>query len=201
VRIDFCTFIQYPSQHVLLTFSTQVSPIVPFGMYRENSDRNTTTINHYSYIIQSLINQNFNPDISVGKLMFCIIELRRNKCRLTFSIQAPPCSSPSPHTKYSSWHTFRIWSFKPINIAAHDTRSPSLSSNIKLLHWDESVSATLHTQCALLAAMKLDILMVVTMEITLFCDVKPCSLVHWWQCFGRTCCHLLLQGLQGRRWR
>jgi hypothetical protein len=53
-----CTFIYYSSEHEL-TFSTQVSPIVPFGMYRENSERNTATINNYSDITQSLINQEF----------------------------------------------------------------------------------------------------------------------------------------------
>lgn len=166
VTINFCTFIHYPSWHVVLTFSTQVSPIVPFGMYIENSERNTTTINHYSYIIQFLINQNFNLDISVGKLMCHIIKLCINKCRLTFSIQAPPCSSPSPHTKYSSWHTFRIWSFKPINIAAHDMTAPQLP------HWDDvflPYSTHTHTVHYLLP----HILMVATLS----CDVKPCSLV------------------------
>ena len=40
------TFIRYCSQCGVLTFSTQVSPTVPFGMYRKNSERNTSNINH-----------------------------------------------------------------------------------------------------------------------------------------------------------
>lgn len=76
------------------TFATQVSLCVS-SMKISADDQNTQTSTVLK-ILKTSIN-----------LLFIKIDI------LTFSIQAAPCSSPSPHTKYSSAHTFLISSLRP----------------------------------------------------------------------------------------
>jgi hypothetical protein len=99
-------------------------------------------------------------------------------------------------TSLSRFHTDVTWPMRHKAGKCNRTTNHVQWSVTSLFSWEKKVKYNIGWNSIF------GVLTAVTMKITVFWDVTPCSLVERYQCFGRTCCfHLKGGGVTRPSWR